>query len=512
MHSYFRIVSELDQLLKSALTPDQWDARIAELARRIEREDTRAIPLLFKKLRSTRDSELASLIIFVIERLEDPTVVERVLELVRDPAVADEIKLELLPFLLRHGIDVSSLNLTIAFKDPQAITQTLIGWMLDGLDHDENAIGSIVEDLAQWDRDSQRRWLGHFGERGDERALPLLATVAESHDVELARMAIAEVARIPSGRAVFVLETLFNHRQTLWGEIERALRKLQAAGFVAQPLFSVSGPVRECWLTPIDGSGSQLLMIAREGEGGRYEVALFTLNERDGITDCYSVRKLAERSYREAMAMLRREMWLIPVSYEDARALVRDALFVARRHHALICPEFAFRRRIFGEDDLTPKEYRPEFPPFLLAEVRRHRAELLATSDRLLAVPPFSEWCFEVPAAEDFVVRWGLHRASGRLRPTQKIVRAFVEEVLEPDRERFIRRFALTAMLWLHAARRRNASRSIWKTTLALWDASRDRRRSLWRIPFFRRFAQMAIEQRAASIGRTASPPPHVLT
>ncbi len=505
MHSYFRIVSELDRLLKSTLTPDQWDARIAELVRRIERENTRAIPLLFKKLRNTQDSELASLIIFIIERLEDPTVVERVLEVMRDPSVADEVKIGLLPFLLRRGIDFSSPNLVVAFRDPQTITHTLIGWMLEGLEHDENAIGPIVEDLAQWDRESQRRWLGHFGERGDERALPLLATVAESHDVELARMAIAEIARIPSGRAVFVLETLFNHRQTLWGEIERALRKLQAAGFVAQPLFSASGPVRECWLTHIDGYGSQLLLIAREGEDGRYDVALFTLNEREGIKECYSVRRLTERTYRNAVTMLHREMWLIAVSYDEACALVCDALFAARRHRALICPEFAFRRRIFGEDELTPEEYRLEFPPFLLAEVRRHYAELLATSDHLLAFPPFSEWGFDMPAASDFVMRRGLHRASGRVRLMRKTVRAFIEEILEPDREIWIRRLALTTKLWLPLAHRRSFPSSIWKTTLALWDALCDRRRSLWRIPFFAGLARMTIEQVMANIGHPTS-------
>ncbi len=512
MHSYFRIVSELDRLLKSTLTPDQWDARIAELARRIEREDTRAIPLLFKKLRSTQDSELASLIVFVIEKLEDPTVVERVLEVMRDPHVADEVKIELLPFLFRHGIDFSSPNLVVAFKDPQAITHTLTEWMLDGLDQDENAIGSIVEELAKWDRESQRRWLRHFGERGDERALPLLATVAESHDVELARMAIAEIACIPSGRAVFVLKTLFNHRQTLWGEIERALRKLQAAGFAAQPLFSASGPVRECWLTHIDGYGSQLLLIAREGKDGRYEVALFTLNEREGIKECYSVRGLTERTYRNAVMILRREMSLIAVDYDDARALVRDALFAARRHRALICPEFAFRRRIFGEDELTPEEYRLEFPPFLLAEVRRHRAELLTTSDQLLTFLPFSEWWFDVPAAYDFVVQRGLHRASGRVRLTRKTVRAFIEEILEPNREILIRRLALTTKLCLLRAHRRPPSRSVWKTTLALWDALCDRRRSLWRIPFFAELARMTIEQVMANIGHSASPSPHIST
>jgi len=504
MHSYFRIVSELDRLLKSTLTPDQWDARIAELARRIEREDTRAIPFLFRKLRSTRDSELASLIVFVIERLQDPTVVERVLEVMRDPSVADEVKIELLPFLLRHGVDVSSPSLAAAFKDPQAITQTLIGWMLDGLEHDEGAIGQIVEDLARWDRGSQRRWLRHVGQKGGERALPLLAAVAESHDVELARMAVAEIARIPSGRAVFVLETLFNHRQTLWGEIECALRKLRAAGFTAQPLFSVGGPVRDCWLTYIDGSGSQLVLIAREGGSGRYEVALFTLNERAGITECYGVRRLAERDYRSAMAAMRREMPILSVSYEQARALVCDALFVARRHGALICPEFAIRRRIFGGDDLAPREYRPAFPPFLLAEVRRHRAELLAASDRLLVLSPFSDWWFDAPAAYDFVRRWGVQRAGER--PTPRVVRAFVEEIMEPQRELLIRRFALTAELLLRSAHRRSTPRSSWKTALALWDALRDRRRSLWRIPFFSELARLTIRQVAANIGSPPAP------
>lgn len=237
MHSYFRIVNELDRLLKSTLTPDQWDARITELAKRIEREHAQAIPLLFKTLRTTADSDLASLIIFVIERMEDPRALEHALEIMRDPSVADEVKVGLLPFLLRHNVSLSSPELVGAFKDPRSISRTLTGWLLDGLAEDEDAIAPIVADLEQWDRDSQQQWLEHFGERGDERALPLLATVAESRDVELARMAIAEIARIPSGRTIFTLENLFNHRETLWGGDRARAAETTGGGIARVPSF-----------------------------------------------------------------------------------------------------------------------------------------------------------------------------------------------------------------------------------------------------------------------------------
>ncbi|GBC77491.1 hypothetical protein HRbin08_00969 [bacterium HR08] len=501
MRSDFRIVNELDRLLKSTLTPDQWDARITELAKRIEREQVQVIPLLFKTLRTTKDSDLASLIIFVIERMEDPKALEHALEIVRDPSVADEVKAGLLPFLLRHNVSLSSPELVGAFKDPRSISRMLTGWLLEGLAEDEDAIAPIVADLEQWDRDSQQHWLEHFGERGDERALPLLATVAESRDVELARLAIAEIARIPSGRAIFTLENLFNHRETLWGEIERALRRLRAAGLRASPLFTAPGPVRECWLTHIDGYGNQLLLIAREGEGGRYDAALFTLSEREGIPECFSARGLTPRDYRSVVALMRRETPLVPISYEEARTLVRDALFLARRHRAFICPEFAFRRRIFGDDDLSPKEYRPEFPDFLLAEVRRQYAELLATSDRLLTVFPFSEWWMDTPTAREFVTRRKLDAPSFRL--TRKLVLAFIEEVIEPERELLARRFALTAEFLLHLIGGRHALRSTypWKATLALWKALGDRRRSLSKIPFFHELATVTIAGLAANVG-----------
>jgi len=502
MHSYFRIVNELDQLLKSTLTPDQWDARITKLVRRLEREEAQAIPLLLRKLCHTQDSELASLIVFLIERTEDPRVVEHVLGVMRDPSVTDAVKVELLPFLLRHNVDLSSPNLARAFKDPRSILRTLTGWLLDGLAQDEDAIARIVEDVWRWDRDSQKRWLENFGERGDERALPLLATVAESWDVELARMAIATIARIPSGRSISALENLFNHRETLWGEIERALWRLRAMGISAQPLFSSRGSVRECWITHVDGTGTQLLLITREEEAALYDIALFTLNDRQGIVDCSSARRLGAREAQSVVAMMRSETPIAPVSYEEARALVRDALFAARRHRALICPEFAFRRCIFGEDDLSPKEYCPEFPSFLLADVRRQHAELLATSDRLLALFPFSEWHVETPAAHEFLARWKLFRANALPSLTREIVRAFIEDVLEPDREIWIGRLARTAEFLRHLIGSRSAHCSIrlWKATLALWIALRDRRRSLSKIPFFQELA------RASILGLLANP------
>jgi hypothetical protein len=495
MHSYFRIVNELDRLLKSALTPDQWNARITKLVKRLEREEAHAIPLLLRKLRHTQDPGLTSLIVSIVERIESPTIVEQILEVMRDPSVTDAVKVELLPFLLRRNVDLSSPHLAGTFKDPRSILRTLTGWLLDGLAHDEDAIAHIVEDVRQWDRESQKRWLENFGERGDERALPLLATMAESWDVELARMAIATIARIPSGRTISALENLFNHREALWGEIERTLWTLRAMGISAQPLFPSRGSVRECWITHMDGTGTQLLLIVREEEAALYDTALFTLNDHHGIVECFSTRRLTAHEVHSVVAIMRSETPIAPVSYEEARALVRDALFAARRHRALICPEFAFRRRIFGEDDLSPKEYCPEFPSFLLADVRRQHAELLATSDRLLTLFPFSEWYVETPAAYEFLARWKLSRAHALPSLTRRIVLAFIEEVLEPEREVLIRRLARTAEFLRHLIGSRSAHRPIrlWKATLALWNALCDRRRSLSKIPFFHELARVSL-------------------
>ncbi len=288
------------------------------------------------------------------------------------------------------------------------------------------------------------------------------------------------------------------HRRTEEGVRQEGAR-------VAAADDTAPGPVRECWLTHIDGYGNQLVLIAREGEGGRYDAALFTLSEREGIPECFSARGLTPRDYRSVVALMRRETPLVPISYEEARTLVRDALFIARRHRAFICPEFAFRRRIFGDDDLSPKEYRPEFPDFLLAEVRRQYAELLATSDRLLTVFPFSEWWMDTPTAREFITRRKLEATS--LRLTREIVLAFIEEVIEPERETLVRRFALTAEFLLHLIGGR-APRSTypWKATLALWKALRDRRRSLSKIPFFHELARVTIAGLAANIGRDENP------
>lgn len=511
MHGYFRIANELDRLLKSTLPFEQWNARLAKFIRRIRGGDPRARVVLFQRLKNAQDAELASRIVFILRQLDDPKILRPLLEIVRDPSVTDEVKIELLPLFIRYDTNCSLPHLAQYFKDPQLIPRTLVEWLLEGVAKNEEAIVSILTDLRRWDRASQKRWLGYLETYGGERALPLLAAVAESEDAELARMALAGIARIPSGRSLFVLENLFNHRETFRGEIESALRKLRAAGLTSRPLFVASDPVRECWLTPIDGYGSQILMIARGAGSEGYDVALFALNERAGIKECLSARGLPAREYRRAVAAVSLEVPIASVSYDYARALVRDALFVARRHRVLIPPEFAVHRWIFGGDDLSPQEYRPTFPKFLLAEMRRQQAELLATSDRLLESFPFSDWWIDRQAAYDFVLQRGLHRGDLFLPLTRKELLDFVEEILEPERELFGRRLALTAESLLYSAHGQNSRAPVhlWKTTLALWSALQDRRRSLRHIPFFIELARMTVAQVRANIrmGCRASSP-----
>lgn len=489
MDAYFKVSNYLDNLIKRDLTTDEIEANVEEFLQQARREQTDVRPILLRKLARTNDGLMASLIALVFQRLNDSSVVKPLMELLRDPAVDDSVKINLLPVLSHYGVHVTDSAIGGFFKDVQASYRSTTIKMLDELSADENMISLLLEDFSKFTREMQLNCVAGFVGTGDERALPILGTLAEYWDRGIAEAAIGGIAGIKSSKSLAVLENLFNHRETCWGTIQKAICKLEAQGVSREPVVPTTTPVLDCLLTHIDGRGSRILVITREAGLGSLDAVFVMLNERVGIKDCHGSRHMPVRDFRQAVAAMRSEMVLLRVDYSYALALVRDGLFTARKNQALISPEFSFRRCIFGNDDLTPQEHQPKFSELLLAEVARKQPRLLAASTELLFEPPFEDWWLDIPASYHFVQQ---HRPALRSRIlSERIVRAFLEEIVEPDRHSFARRLALTAEM-LGQTKPYPPKRKL-QIMLALWQAVKDESVPLHTIPFFIELVNMTI-------------------
>ncbi len=490
MDHYFQISHYLDELASGDFNGKEIRAKVRKLIRRTRIDQTLLIPILLNKLRRTQDPAVASVVGLALQQMNDPAVFDSLMRLFYDPAVRDEVKVSLLPVFVHYGGDVEDLDVRRAFTHPLTIYNFAVGYLLDAVTRDENVIGLFLEGFHHLPRREQIACVKRFGSLNDERALKLLATLAEYWNRGVALTAIAAIGAIRSGKSLTVLKSLFNYRTVAWSEIEKAIQKLKAEGLTPEPLDPAPAPLQGCLVTAPDGRGSSILVISRRDAPRRYDTHLFMLNERVGIKDCHGMWNLTPTRYRKLIQSLDEEIGIYPIPYDYALTLIRDALFIARAHRALISPEFAFHRRIFGQEDLTPCEHTPVISEIRMATVRRQLNKLLAVSDGLMDEPPFDNWWVDTPEAYRFFNHYVSRRKTSM--PSEATLTAFIKEVIEPDRPRLIRRLGLTIELLENFAP--SCSPSLLHRALALWFAMQDEDRPLSSLPFFRQLARLTSE------------------
>lgn len=490
MDRYFQISHYLDELAERNLTANELEGKIRELLEQIRSDKPTLVPILLNKLKRTQNPALAFVVGLALQQMNDPAIYDAVVALLHDPTVGDEVKMSLISVFVHYGGDVETLDVNRVFKHPPSSYLLAVGQLLDAIAEDENVISLFLDSFAQLPKAIQIGSVQGFGSLNDERALKLLAVLAEYWDRDVASAAIEAIGSIGSGKSLTVLDNLFNYRESAWGIIEKSIQKLRRKGLSPEALDPPPAPLRECLVTAADGRGSSILVVCRRDGPRRYDAQLFMLNERVGIKDCHGMRRISPKRYREMISALDSEIGLYPIPYEYAVTLIRDALFVARSHRALISPEFAFRRRIFGADELTPRQHIPVFPEILLARVRRNLDRLLASSDYLVDESPFDNWWLDTPQAYAFFTRF-LGRRKNRL-PSKAVLTAFINDVIEPERPHFIRRLGLTVELL--AKFDSNHPSAITQTALALWIALQDESRPLASIPFFQELAELTSE------------------
>lgn len=490
MDRYFQISHYLDELAERNLTTNELEGKIRELLEQIRPDQPTLVPILLNKLKRTENPAVASVVGLALQQMNDPAIYDAVVALLHDPTVRDEVKMSLLSVFVHYGGDVETLDVNRVFKHPPSSYRIAVGQLLDAVAKDENVISHFLASFAQLPKAMQIGSVQGLGSLNDERALKLLATLAEYWDRDVALAAIAAIGSIKSGKALTVLENLFNYRESAWGLIEKSIRNLKREGLSPESLDPPPAPLRECLVTAADGRGSSILVISRKDGPRRYDTHLFMLNERVGIKDCHGMRRTSPKQYREMIGALDSEIGLYSIPYEYAVTLIRDALFVARSHRALISPEFAFRRRVFGTDDLTPRPHTPVFPEILMARARRNLDRLLASSDYLVDESPFDNWWLDTPQSYAFFTRF-MARRKNRV-PSQAVLTAFINDVIEPERAHLVRRLGLTVELL--AKFDSNCPSALIQAALALWIALQDESRPLASIPFFQALADLTSE------------------
>lgn len=490
IRGYKKVAAFIEELINSQISMEEAEDWTEEFFYTVEEENIDLIPALLQLIKDTQQNpDVVTTVAFLLEQYGDPDVLEPLMELFKSPGISDTTRSILLGVMEYYGMDTQDPTLISYFQDIRGLGQVALEGMLQ-LSEREEMLETLLEEISNFSPEAQLRMIEELGKSRDERAIPLLGIFAEYRDKELAKAAILQLGSIRSGKSIETLENLINHQQDSQELIQRSLRKLQFAGVTKTPSILESFPIYKCLVSWIDGRGSRVMLIARQRDARHAKLAQFMLHEKVGIKDCYGAQNITLKDIDKITKELKKQVGGMEIEYAYCLQLVRDALWTALKNEAKISPLFSFYRKIFEKDPLTPQAYIVDLTSYGLEEARQSLEELLATSDELISKPPFSDWWPDTPSSYDFVQK---KKRSMRNRiMDSKIIREFLTQVLEPDRNQITKRLELT--IEFLAKKNPKAYQTQIQKALALWIALKEQNRPLDNIPFMKELATLTLK------------------
>ena len=436
--------------IKSAgdITISEMDAMIEELLQMSEQ----IVDVLLHTLQNC-DDEMLEIVTYALEQIEEPELVDPLIEILLDASVREEVKLRIIP-ILEHYIDTMDPEfaeiLADAFDDIEGIMRKSTMNMLDSIQENDEALAFLLQNFQEVPPEARIDFVKQFGETKDERAVKVLEILAKVDDKDAARESVKYLGRIKSPKAYAALERIIadTDDEEITQQAEKALQRLRLLEVKPDPqkegVITELGDIYRVVMSAMDGTGSRMLLIARKlkGKETELETVNLMLNTAVGIKDCYGATNMHRREFDQMVREMRREIGAIRVDYDYALTLIRDALFGNKEIEGPIPTEFHLWKRVLGDADIAPEKYVPKFDSVDL-EALRSDTELLEEAHDLHDLEEFANWLEQSPKTHEYYEKLDelMGRYSGRTldRKIDILLKGYAREVFEPQRD-FIRR------------------------------------------------------------------------
>ncbi len=347
-------------------------------------------------------------------------------------------------------------------------------------------IDTLAAEAATLPAEGLRLALEGLARDAQERSLPLLLAVAERAPVPQATAAVAAFALVRRPEAAQALHNLAERerRREIRKEARRSLFRLRAAG-VALPEAATgqaqadAHPIVLARVTNVDGSGSRLIAIGREGSLGTVNLVTALVNDERGLRNVVGMRLTRNELPRrlESMFADKGGIHLVDAPADYCQEAILAARELNRQALEPIPPDFYTWQEVIGEPQ-RHYEREPIYDEVSAAAVRWN-PQLLDESDRLLDLPEFSSWLLPEGDVADTVRELARARESGLVLPgrsqreqERRAIDRFVERYFtDAIRRRYQLRLERTAYVLLKLGRARDAQLAL-AAALALDPAS----------------------------------------
>lgn len=366
-----------------------------------------AVPRVVEMLASPdQENRLAALVL--LRELDDPRAVAPLRRMLREPDYSDGEKIKVIQALDALGSPIDESTFRRAISDPDALMKDSMEQMLATIQdpgHVEAFLEMIGESPPEMLESHIRDMLAPLADR---RLLLMLTALLHSEHDDAIIAAIDAIERMKEPATISLLEERAQYdpsRQVRHAAENAALRLRVRIGApdeesLLQPWVVPSPlPLAHCLLCTMDGSGGQVLFVAREQPDGNLLTLDLMFNDHEGIKDCFSV--ITDENELDEMTDSFGNAEFVDISLERARAEAVRAYQVTLDAGRRLPPAFvAWQGCLEGEDSRSVEEY-----PMPTLELRR-QAELLAEGVELLDLEEFDFWFFDPDEVEFFVPRY----------------------------------------------------------------------------------------------------------
>jgi len=400
------------------------------IIRRLQNLADDAVPRVVEMLASPgRDTRHAAIVL--LRELGDPRAVRPLRRILHGPNYSDGEKLEVIRVLDALGSPIDEATFRRAIPDPEALMQDSVARMLEVME-DPAQVEALLEVMEEGSPEMQEQYVRDIlGPLVDRRLLLLLTVLLHSEHDAVVVAAVDAIERLKEPAVIPLLEERAQYdpsRQVRHAAKNAALRLRMRVGAPEErrPPWIVPSPLplAYCLLCTMDGSGGQVLFVAREQPDGDLQVVDLMFNDHEGIKECFSI-VVGEKELDE-MTDSFGSAEFIDVSLERARAeIARSYQVTLDAHRRLPAPFMAWRGWTEGEDPRTIEEF--PLPPIHPSQ----HAELLAACAELLTLEECDFWFFNPDEVASFVPRYRKLLRRGQVGRGEAPFEALLDQAIE---------------------------------------------------------------------------------
>jgi len=354
----------------------------------------------------TNDPKAHSAAILILSELATDFDLEELEDFVADPTVSDLAKLTLAPVLKELDSDMADDGIIDYLNDPEAAMLQMQMRLLELVGQSELGVESVLEDVVDMPMDRRLGFINWLGASQDPRAANLLIPLLENQASKVVTAtidALEQLGPVASNQSIPALNYL------LTTSSNRQLKQQARAVLGRLTMHSTPGtedaamdearqhqlPLYEARASFIDGSGTQMVMLAWQRPDGLLKGVNVLYQDDWGIKDCYGTDEMEVERWTELVdSMDEQGFGSFHVSLEYSYALISEARAVNKRtRHKLPVAYAVWRPLIEGG---MPQKNAPAVSIMLEPRPFSSEVEQLAQhGDELYQLTEFDSWYFD---------------------------------------------------------------------------------------------------------------------